>query len=86
MRREPVEDLAVVVPGITGSRLAVDGKEVWGPSPGALRRGITTFLGSVKDLRLPTDIGDGHPGDGVAPTGLAPSLHAIPGVRPLVDG
>ncbi|MFH8770131.1 esterase/lipase family protein [Streptomyces sp. NPDC017958] len=86
MRRETVEDLVVVVPGITGSRLSVDGKEVWGPSPGALRRGITTFLGSVKALRLPTDIGDGHPGDGVVPTGLAPSVHAIPGVRPLADG
>ncbi|KNE80294.1 hypothetical protein ADZ36_22760 [Streptomyces fradiae] len=86
MRREPVEDLVVVIPGITGSRLAVDGREMWGPSPGALRRGITTFAGSVKALQLPKDIGDGHPGDGVVPTGLVPSLHAIPGVWPLVDG
>lgn len=86
VRREPVEDLVVVIPGITGSRLAVDGREMWGPSPGALRRGITTFAGSVKALQLPKDIGDGHPGDGVVPTGLVPSLHAIPGVWPLVDG
>lgn len=86
VRREPVEDLVVVIPGITGSRLALGGNEVWGPSPGALRRGITTFAGSVKALRLPKDIGDGHPGDGVVPTGLVPSLHTIPGVRPLVDG
>lgn len=75
-----------MIPGITGSRLAVDGKEVWGPSAGALRRGIATFAGSVKALRLPRDIGDGHPGDGVVATGLVPSLHAIPGVWPLVDG
>jgi hypothetical protein len=64
VRREPVEDLVVVVPGITGSRPAVDGREVWGPSPGAVLRGIATFAGSVRALRLPRDIGDGHPGDG----------------------
>ncbi|MFB7470882.1 esterase/lipase family protein [Kitasatospora sp. NPDC056184] len=86
MRQQPIEDLVVVVPGITGSRLAVDGKEVWGPSPGALVRGIASFLGSVKALRLPADLGDDHPGDGVVPTGLVPSLHAVPGVRPVVDG
>ncbi|MFF8768585.1 hypothetical protein [Kitasatospora sp. NPDC015120] len=86
MRQEPIDDLVVVIPGITGSRLAVDGKEVWGPSPGALGRGLATFLGSVRALRLPTDLGDDHPGDGVVPTGLVPSLHAVPGVRPVVDG
>ncbi|GAA3868664.1 hypothetical protein GCM10022243_37860 [Saccharothrix violaceirubra] len=86
MRREHVDDLVVVIPGILGSRLAVDGKEVWGTSPGAALRAIRTFAGSIKDLRLPKDIGDGHPGDGVVPTGLLPSLHALPGVWPVVDG
>ncbi|MFJ7207132.1 esterase/lipase family protein [Streptomyces sp. NPDC098789] len=86
MRREPIEDLVVVVPGILGSRLAVDGREVWGASAGALWQGIRTFTGSVKGLRLPKDLGDGHPGDGVVPVGLVPSLHALPGVWPLVDG
>lgn len=86
VRREPVEDLVVVVPGITGSRLAVDGKEVWGPSAGALLKGITTFAGTVKALALPRDLGDSAPGDGVSATGLVPSLHALPGVWPLVDG
>ncbi|MEN8655059.1 hypothetical protein ABCR94_31860 [Streptomyces sp. 21So2-11] len=86
MRREPLEDLLVVVPGILGSRLAVDGREVWGASAGAVWQGIRTFAGSVKGLQLPKDLGDGHPGDGVVPVGLVPSLHALPGVWPLVDG
>ncbi|WFB09943.1 hypothetical protein LRS74_25055 [Streptomyces sp. LX-29] len=80
-------DLVVVVPGILGSRLADrDGKEVWGLSGGALWRGIRTLGGSVRDLRLPDDIGDDHPGDGVRPIGLLHDLHALPGVGPLVDG
>jgi hypothetical protein len=86
VRREPIEDLVVVIPGITGSRLAVDGREVWGPSPGAIGRAIGTFARSVKALQLPEDIGDGHPGDGVVPVGLFPSVHALPGVWPLIQG
>ncbi|MCX5370020.1 MULTISPECIES: hypothetical protein [unclassified Streptomyces] len=86
MRRESVEDLVVVVPGIMGSRLAVDGREVWGPSAGAVWEAIRTFSGSVRQLTLPKDVGDGHPGDGVEPVGLFPALHALPGVWPLTDG
>ncbi|NEC86854.1 hypothetical protein [Streptomyces sp. SID12501] len=86
-QREHVGDLVVVVPGILGSRLAdAEGKEVWGLSGGALLRGIRTFGKSVTGLTLPTDIGDGHPGDGVRPVGLMPDLHALPGTGPLVDG
>ncbi|MFE6825768.1 hypothetical protein [Streptomyces sp. NPDC057690] len=86
MRRESVEDLVVVVPGIMGSRLAVDGREVWGPSAGAVWEAIRTFSGSVRQLTLPKDVGDGHPGDGVEPVGLFGSLHALPGVWPLIAG
>ncbi|MFE1880133.1 esterase/lipase family protein [Streptomyces diastatochromogenes] len=86
MRRESVEDLVVVVPGIMGSRLGLGGREVWGPSPGAVWQAVRTFAGSVRELALPKDIGDDHPGDGVVPLGLVRSLHALPGVWPLTDG
>ncbi|WP_340379670.1 hypothetical protein U5640_30440 [Streptomyces sp. SS7] len=86
MEREPVEDLVVVVPGIMGSRLAVHGREVWGPSPGTVWETIRTFAGSVRSLTLPKDLGDDHPGDGVKPVGLFGSLHALPGVWPLIAG
>ncbi|MFF9566070.1 esterase/lipase family protein [Streptomyces sp. NPDC014685] len=85
--RSPVDDLVVVVPGILGSRLAdADGHEVWGLSGRALLRGIRTFGRSVKDLTLPADLGDEHPGDGVRPLGPMRDLHGLPGVWTLVDG
>ncbi|MEV2212504.1 hypothetical protein AB0H86_13790 [Streptomyces sp. NPDC050997] len=86
MRRESIDDLVVVVPGIMGSRLMLGGREVWGPSPTAVWQAVRTFAGSVRELALPRDIGDDHPGDGVVPTGLVPGLHALPGVWPLTDG
>lgn len=87
MARAHVNDLVVVVPGIMGSRLAdADGKPVWDLSGGALWRGLRTFGGSVNRLRLPKDIGDGHPGDGVEPFGLMRDVHAIPGIWRPVDG
>ncbi|MFF2630086.1 hypothetical protein ACFVUN_30535 [Kitasatospora griseola] len=80
-------DLVVVVPGILGSRLFdSDGREVWGLSGRALWRGIRTFGGSVRELELPADLGDEHPGDGVTARGTLPDLHALPGVWSLVDG
>ncbi|MFI6770609.1 esterase/lipase family protein [Streptomyces sp. NPDC050355] len=87
MARERVDDLVVVLPGILGSRLLdADGKEVWGPSGGAVWRAIHTFGRSVKALTLPSDLGDGPPGDGVRAHGVMPTLHALPGVGPVVDG
>ncbi|MCW7989502.1 hypothetical protein XF35_30755 [Streptomyces platensis subsp. clarensis] len=87
MARERMNDLVVVLPGILGSRLIdSDGKEAWGPSGGALWRAIRTFGRCVEALSLPSDTGDDHPGDGVRVHGVVPTLHALPGVAPLVDG
>ncbi|MFI1064020.1 esterase/lipase family protein [Streptomyces spororaveus] len=87
MTRARVNDLVVVLPGIMGSRLAnADGKPVWDLSGGALGRALRTFGGSVKNLRLPKDIGDDHPGDAVVPVGLMPDVHALPGIWRPIDG
>ncbi|MFV2198532.1 lipase/acyltransferase domain-containing protein [Nocardiopsis sp. LOL_012] len=87
MQRAQVNDVVIVVPGILGSRLAdKDGKEVWGLSGPALLQGITTFGRSARQLTLPTDIGDDHPGDGVSATGLMQDLHLLPHIGPGVDG
>ncbi|MGY1582582.1 esterase/lipase family protein [Streptomyces sp. MN13] len=86
-RRNQVDDLVVVVPGIMGSRLAdADGREVWGPSGEALLRGIRTLGGSLKGLALPKGVLDGHPGDGVRPVGVMRDVHGLPGLSPLVEG
>ncbi len=85
--RSRVDDMVVVVPGILGSRLAdADGHEVWGLSGRALLRGIRTFGRSVRDLTLPPDLGDEHPGDGVRPLGPMRDLHGLLGIGTLVDG
>ncbi|MFE2475758.1 esterase/lipase family protein [Streptomyces sp. NPDC059389] len=87
MTRAQVTDLVVVLPGILGSRLAdAEGRAVWDLSGPALLRGLRNFGGSVRALRLPKDIGDGDPGDGVVPVGLMPDLHALPGIWHPVDG
>ncbi|MFF4428923.1 hypothetical protein ACFYZ4_07095 [Streptomyces sp. NPDC001513] len=80
-------DLVVVVPGIMGSRLAdADGRPVWDLKGRALSRAISTLGGSLKALALPGGLGDGHPGDGIRPTGLMPDVHVIPGFWHPVDG
>ncbi|WP_328870822.1 hypothetical protein OHT76_12290 [Streptomyces sp. NBC_00287] len=87
MKRAPVHDLVVVLPGIMGTRLAnADGGAVWDVSGGALWRALRTFSQSVKRLRLPADIGNDHPGDGIRPVGVMPDLHVIPGIWHPVDG
>ena len=48
--------------------------------------GLRAFGRSVKRLRLPDDIGDDHPGDGVRPLGTMPDLHVIPGLWHPADG
>jgi hypothetical protein len=72
--------MVVVLPGITGSALAKDGREVWGLSGSALLRGIRTLGESVSGLTLPKGIGHGDPEDGVEATRLIPGLHKLPGI------
>lgn len=85
--RARVTDLVVVLPGIMGSSLAAaDGTPLWDLSAGALGRALRTFGRSVKGLRLPGDLGDDHPGDGVVPAGVMPDVHGIPGIWRGVDG
>ena len=39
MAKEPMGDVVVLLPGILGSVLPRDGKDVWAPTPGAIARG-----------------------------------------------
>ncbi len=75
-----IHDLVVVLPGIMGSTLARDGKLVWAPSAGSILTAIATFGDSIRELRLPADVGDEHPGDHVEPMALMPDLHLLPGI------
>jgi hypothetical protein len=86
MSRQPMPDVIVLLPGILGSVLTKDGKDVWAPSAGAVLGGIMSLGGNVKALALDGDdptIDD--LGDGVAATQLAPDVHLIPYVW-KIDG
>jgi hypothetical protein len=84
--RKPMPDVIVLLPGITGSVLAKDGKDVWAISPGAVVRALFSLGRSIKDLELskdPPDVDD--LGDGVTATRVVPDIHFIPGLW-KIDG
>jgi hypothetical protein len=84
--KQPMNDVVVLVPGILGSVLTRDGKEVWAPSPGAIGRGLWSLGRSVRELELTADPPDADDlGDGVEATRLVPDIHLIPGLW-SIDG
>ena len=52
MAKQPLGDVVVLLPGILGSVLARDGKDVWAPSAGAIGRALWTLGRSVTSLEL----------------------------------
>jgi len=86
VRRGRFHDVVVLIPGLTGSVLRKDGKDLWGPSAGAL---VGAALGRDRRFRPlvlredPLDRDD--LGDGVTATRVFPDVHLIPGVW-KIDG
>jgi hypothetical protein len=80
-------NVVIVLPGISGSVLAKDGKEVWGTSGGAIWRAVSSGGDSIKALALtaPDDPSVDDLGDGVTATRLVQDLHIIPGLW-KIDG
>ena len=76
----PMGDVVVLVPGILGSVLERDGRDVWAMSPGAALRALISLGRSVNDLELHGDDPSVDDlGDGVTATRLQPDLHLVPG-------
>jgi pimeloyl-ACP methyl ester carboxylesterase len=67
------KDVVVLLPGITGSVLARDGREVWSPTAGSIWRALTSFGGSIRDLELDGDV------NGVTAPRLVPDVTIVPG-------
>ncbi|MBG0565471.1 lipase/acyltransferase domain-containing protein [Actinoplanes aureus] len=81
MARQRFGDVIVLLPGITGSVLQRDGKDVWAPSGGAVLNGVRSLGRSVKELMLERDpVDQDDLGDGVVATRLVPDVHLIPGL------
>jgi hypothetical protein len=81
-----MRDVVVCLPGITGSVLKKDGKDVWNISGGALFNALLTLGRNVGDLELeddPVDVDD--LGDGISAPEVIRDVHLIPGLW-KIDG
>ena len=86
MAKKAMRDVVVVLPGITGSVLQKDGKDVWNVSGGSVLRALLSLGENVKELALtddPPDVDD--LGDGVTAPKLMRDIHLIPGLW-KIDG
>jgi len=80
-----MRDLVIVLPGITGSVLQKNGKDLWALSGQALWQYISNLGHSLDALRLPPHDPNTPPDDGVKATGLVPAFHGVFGVG-KIDG
>ncbi|MEQ1731592.1 MAG: hypothetical protein ABL982_24740, partial [Vicinamibacterales bacterium] len=82
MPREPMSDIIVLLPGITGSVLTRDDEVVWGFDSGVIGRTLLSFGGALRrDLTLPDDPSDpDEAADGIQAVKLVPDIHLLPGV------
>ena len=86
MAKYPMKDVVVLLPGITGSVLQKDGKDVWALNGGAAVQALLSLGGSITGLALDGDSPDADDlGDGVVATRLIPDTHLIPGLW-KIDG
>lgn len=86
MAKKALRDVVVVLPGITGSVLQKDGKDVWNVSGGAVLGALLSLGGNVKALALeddPPHVDD--LGDGVTAPRVLRDIHLIPGLW-KIDG
>jgi hypothetical protein len=78
--KRPLRDVVVVVPGIMGSVLRKDGRDVWNVSGSAIVNGIRSLGTSISSLALSGDSATRESlGDGISATGLISDTHLIPG-------
>ncbi len=80
------EDLFVLLPGIMGSELYVDGAPVWSPTPSSIFHTFMSLGRNLERLRLSKDSDTQESlGDGVTVGGLIPDIHMVPGLL-QIDG
>ncbi len=86
MPKRRMGDVIVLLPGILGSVLARDGKDVWAVNDGAALQAVLSLGNSIKHLALDDDPPDVEDlGDGVTAPRLMPDVHLIPGLW-KIDG
>ena len=74
------DDVFILLPGISGSELYVDGNPVWSLKLGSIWDTLKSFGGNLNRLTLHSDPKDIYDlGDGVSVGTLIPDTHLIPG-------
>lgn len=85
--KTPMKDIVVILPGITGSVLQKDGKDLWGASIQAISRIAISGGEVLQQLRLQgEDAGGNYYGDGIVATRLVADAQIIPGLVKILDG
>jgi pimeloyl-ACP methyl ester carboxylesterase len=81
-----MRDLIVLLPGITGSVLQKDGRDIWGLSRGVLWNTLTSLGDSLQSLSLPKQKpSQPAPDDGVRATRMMRDFHGVFGLW-KIDG
>lgn len=86
MSRTPMKDVLVIIPGITGSVLQKDGRDVWAVTGGAAASALLSLGRSISDLTLVDDDPDVDDlGDGITASRIMPDISLVPGLW-KIDG
>ena len=85
--KSPMKDIVVILPGITGTVLKKDGKDLWGASARAIFDIIKSGGNNLQALKLEgQDSGGDEFGDGITPDRLVEDAQLIPGLIKILDG
>lgn len=86
MVKVQMRDIVVILPGITGSVLQKDGKDIWAVSGQAILQALHTLGESLQSLKLVGDDPDAeYLDDGIKATRLVEDAHLVPGLV-KIDG
>jgi len=83
--RRPLPHVVVLLPGIMGSALRKDNRDVWALSGGAILNGLRSLGGSIRDLTMTDDPADIEDLGGVTADRIFPDTHLLPGLW-KIDG
>jgi triacylglycerol esterase/lipase EstA (alpha/beta hydrolase family) len=86
MAKAPMKDMIVILPGILGSVLQKDGKDLWAVSGKAIWQVVTRSEETLQNLKLEQDDPIAEDlGDGIRATAVIQDTHLIPGLW-KIDG
>ena len=84
--KAPMKDMIIILPGILGSVLQKDGRDLWAVSGDAIWDLVFRTGETIKSLKLKQDDPEAEDlGDGVRPTALIQDTHLVPGLW-KIDG